>query len=338
MAFTAKPSRININDMKAVLNYSYGSPDVLQVGEAEKPVPKTGEVLVKVRAVSINPLDWRCLKGSPYLVRLKLGLSKPKTSILGADIAGEVDELGSNVKGLKVGDKVFTDLSVSRLGGFAEYVCVPESDLAKMPSNLDFEGSAALPVAALTALQGLRDSGNLKEGQEVLINGASGGIGTFAIQIAKSFGAEVTAVCSGHNHELVKSIGADHIIDYTKEDFSRSGNTYDLILDNVGNRSMKDLKRVLKPGGICAMVGFSTASKMFGLMLGEMRESITGGPKLKIVSAKLNVKDLEFIANLVESGKLRPVIDQNPQGLVEIPDALRYSLTGRARGKIVVSL
>ncbi len=241
--------------MKAVVYTKYGPPDVLQLKEVEKPTPNDDEVLIKVRAASVNPLDWHLMRAEPFLARLEVGFLKPKNKILGADIAGRVEAVGRNVKQFQLGDEVFGEIFENGLGGFAEYVSVPESALALKPANISFEAAAAVPIAALTALQGLRDKGEIQSGQKVLINGASGGVGTFAVQIAKSFGAEVTGVCSTRNLEMVRSIGSDQVIDYTQEDFTKNGQRYDLILDVAAYHSIFDYKRALSPEGIYVMVG-----------------------------------------------------------------------------------
>src|SRR5215207_5552082 len=246
--------------MKAIVYAEYGSPDVLQFKDVEKPAPKDNEVLVKVHAASANPADWHLMRAEPFLARLANGLLKPKNTKLGADVAGRVEAIGSNVTRLQVGDDVFGGMPLSELGGFAEYVCAPEELLALKPARMTFEQAAAVPLAAFTALQGLRDKGQIQPGQRVLINGASGGVGTFAVQIAKSFGTEVTGVCSTRNLELVRSIGADHVIDYTQEDFTNNGQQYDLIYCAVGNRSVSDYKRALSPTGICVIAGFTSLS------------------------------------------------------------------------------
>ena len=238
--------------MKAMVYTKYGPPDVLELQEVEKPAPNDNEVLIKVHAASVNPAELHLLRADPFFARFYSGLLKPKNTILGADISGIVESVGRNIKQFHIGDEVFGDLSDCGWGGFAQYVCAPENALALKPANLSFEEAAAVPLAAITALQGLRNKGHIHQGQKVLINGASGGVGTFAVQIAKSFGTEVTGVCSTRNLDLVRSIGADHVIDYTQVDFTRNGQHYDLIFDAVGNRSVSDFKRALSPNGICA--------------------------------------------------------------------------------------
>jgi len=252
--------------MKAILYTRYGSPDVLQLKDVEKPMPKHNQVLVKVHAASANPADWHLMRAEPFLARFANGLLKPKNTRLGADVAGRVEAVGSNVTRFQVGDDVFGELPLNELGSFAEYVCAPEELLALKPARLTFEQAAAVPLAAFTALQGLRNKGHIQPGQSVLINGASGGVGTFAVQIAKSFGTEVTGVCSTRNLDMVRSIGADHVIDYTQADFTKTNQQYDLIFDAVGNRSVSDYKRALRPNGICAVAGFTSLSRLFQIM------------------------------------------------------------------------
>ena len=322
--------------MKAVVYHNYGSPDVLRLEDVEKPTPGDDEVLISVHAVSANPLDWHLMRGEPFVARFENGLQKPKNTILGADVAGRVEAVGSNVKGFQPGDDVFGDAYDSGLGGFAEYVCVSESTLVAKPANLSFEAAAAVTTAAITALQGLRHGG-VQSGQKVLINGASGGVGTFAVQIAKSFGAEVTGVCSTRNLEMVRSIGADHVIDYTQEDFTTTGQQYDLILDAVGNRSVTDLKRATSPGGQCVIVGFTTLPRMFEhMVLGPLR-SRSGSKKIGMMgTAKANKADLLFIKDLLEKGSVVPVIDKQ-YPLSETAEAIRYLEQGHARGKVVIT-
>src|SRR2546422_10277663 len=244
--------------MKAIVYTTYGSPDVLQLKEVARSTPKDNEVLVQVHAASVNAADWHLMRGTPFLARLVNGLQKPKNTKLGADVAGRVEAVGRNVTQFQVGDDVFGCIPLNELGSFAEYVCAQEDTVALKPAKMTFEQAAAVPLAAFTALQGLRDKGQIQLGQKVLVNGASGGVGTCAVQIAKSFGTEVTGVCSTRNVDMVRSIGADHVIDYTQEDFTKNGQRYDLIFDAVGNRSVSDYKRALSPNGICAVAGFTT--------------------------------------------------------------------------------
>ncbi len=325
--------------MKAIVCTKYGPPDVLQLKEIEKPTPKDNEVLVKVQSASVNPLDWHYLRGTPFLVRLTAGLLKPKNTILGADIAGRVEAIGSNVKQFQLGDEVFGDIAPFGLGAFAEYVCVSENAaLVLKPAGTTFEEAAAVPVAAVTALQGLRDKGQVQHGQRVLINGASGGVGTFAVQIAKSFGAEVTGVCSTRNLEMVRSIGADQVIDYTQEDFTQNGQPYDLIIDNVGNRSVLDYKRVLSPQGICVIIGYSSPPLLLQAMFLGSWVSMTGSKKIGLMGvANANKKDLVFLKELLEAGKVTPVIDRR-YPLSEVAEAIRHLEEGHARGKVVITL
>jgi NADPH:quinone reductase-like Zn-dependent oxidoreductase len=321
--------------MKAIVYTKYGPPEVLQLKEVEKPIPKDNEVLVKVHAASANPLDWHRMRGAPFLVRLEDGLRKPKNPMLGADIAGRVEAVGRNVTQFQPGDEVFGAISA---GGFAEYACAPENALALKPANISFEAAAAVPVVAFTALQGLRDKGQIQSGQKVLINGASGGVGTFAVQIAKSYGAEVTGVCSTRNLDMVRSIGADRVIDYTQEDFTRNGQRYDLIYDAVGNRSVSDYKRALRPQGTCVIAGFSTLSRLFEHMVLGPLMSMTGSKKIGLMGmAKPNKKDLVSIAELLEAGKVVPVIDRH-YTLSEVAEAIRYLEKGHARGKVVITV
>jgi NADPH:quinone reductase-like Zn-dependent oxidoreductase len=323
--------------MKAIVCTKYGSPDVLQVKEVGKPAPRDDEVLVKIHAASVNAYDWHLLTADIFLVRLMGGgLLRPKHSIPGADIAGRIEAAGSHVRQFRQGDEVFGDISACSAGGFAEYVSVPESSLALKPTNLTFEEAAAVPMAAITALQGLRDLGHIQAGQKVLIQGASGGVGTFAVQIAKSFGAEVTAVCSTRNLGQARSLGADHVIDYTKEDFTKSGQQYDLILAANGYHPLSAYKCALTPQGIYVMAGGSGAQIFQAMLLGSWM-SKTGGRKMGGVSAKPNQQDLTFMKGLLEAGKVVPVIDRR-YPLSEAAEALRYLGEGHARGKIVITV
>jgi len=322
--------------MKAIVIEKYGSPDVLQFKEVERPTPKDNQVLVRVQAASANPLDWHLMRGEPFIARLMgTGLLKPKSSKVGADVAGRVEAVGKDVTQFKPGDEVFGTCN----GSFAEYACAREDRLALKPANVSFEEAAAIPVAATTALQGLRNKGQIQPGQKVLVNGASGGVGTFAVQIAKSYGTEVTGVCSTRNLDLVRKIGADHVVDYTQEDFTKNEQQrYDLIFDAVGNRSVSDYKRALKPGGTCAVAGFSSMSRMFEhSALGPLR-SKTGNKKVGGMGmAKINQNDLVFLKQLVETQKVRPVIDRR-YPLSETADAIRYLEAGHAQGKVVITV
>ena len=323
--------------MKAIVYTKYGPPDVLQLQDIDKPTPKDDEVLIKVHAASLNAADWHIMRADPFLVRLMgMGLIKPKNTILGADIAGRVDAVGRNVKQFQPGEEVFGDLSGSGWGGFAEYVSASENALALKPANISFEEAAAVPLAAVTALQGLRDKGRIQPSQKVLINGASGGVGTFAVQIAKSFGAEVTAVCSTRNLDMARSIGADQVIDYTREDFTQKGQRYDLILAANGYHSISDYKRALSPEGIYVMTG-GTMAQMFQAMLIGPWHSMVGSKKMTNLAAKPNQKDLAFMKELLEAGKVVPVIDRR-YPLSEVAEGMRYIEEGHARGKIVITV
>lgn len=322
--------------MNAMVYTHYGSPDVLQLKEVAKPTPQDNEVLVNIRAASVGAGSWHLLRGKPFLVRLSSGLSRPKHPILGADVAGTVERVGKNVTQFKVGDEVFGDLSASGFGGFAEYVNAPENAFALKPVNMTFEQAAAVPVAAVTALQGLRDKGQIQAGQKVLINGASGGVGIFAVQIAKAFETEVTAVCSTKNVDMVRSLGADHIVDYSKEDFTKNGQRYDLILAANGNRSIFEYQRALAPRGRYVMSGGSNAQYLQATLLGPLL-SMTGSKKMMSLLAKPNQKDLAFIKELHEAGKLTSVIDRS-YSLRDVPEAIRYLEEGHAKGKVVIKI
>ncbi len=324
--------------MKAIVYTQYGSPDVLQLKDIEKPTPKDNEVLVKVQAASANPADWHIMRATPFLARLANGFFKPKNPRLGADVAGCVEALGSSVTQFQVGDDVLGCLSLNEMSSFAEYVCANESAFALKPNETTFEQAAAAPLAALTALQGLRNQGQIQAGQKVLVNGASGGVGTFAVQIAKSFGAEVTGVCSTRNLEMVRSIGADHVIDYTREDFTNNGQQYDLIYCAVGNRTITDYQRALKPQGVCVIAGFTRLRLLFEHMILGPRRSKVGGKRVGLMpTMNPNQLDLVFLKALLESGKVVPVIDRC-YPLSETAEAIRYLETGRARGKVVITV
>jgi NADPH:quinone reductase-like Zn-dependent oxidoreductase len=314
--------------MKAFVSEKYGPPEMLRMAEVKKPSPAADEALVKVLAVSVNPADWRSMRAKPFFSRATLGLLRPKHRILGGDIAGRVEAVGSDVNQFKPGDEVYANLLDHGNGGFAEYVSVPVEAMSFKPANLSFEEAAAVPMAGVTALQGLRHHGEIRAGQRVLINGASGGIGTFAVQIAKSYGSEVTGVTSTRNIDLVGSLGADHVVDYTTTDFFRSGRRYDLILDTIGNLSVRDLRRALVEGGQAAVVGFTSVAKLIGV-------SLRGGKDIAIVSAHVATTDLEYLANLIEAGKVRPHIDRR-YPFADIPAAISYLEQGHARGKVVV--
>jgi NADPH:quinone reductase-like Zn-dependent oxidoreductase len=322
--------------MKAVVYRCYGSADVLEFRDIEKPTAADNEVLVKIQAASVNPLDWHYMRGSPYIMRLGSGLGSPTDTRLGVDFAGTVEAVGANVKRFKPGDEVFG----GRSGAFAEYVAVPaDRALALKPDNMMFEEAASVPVAAITALQALRDKGKIKPGQKVLINGASGGVGTFAVQIAKSFGAEVTGVCSTRNLEMVRSIGADHVIDYTREDYTQSGQRYDLIVDMVGNHSLLKNREVLNPEGALVIVGGSS-----GNWIGPLARPIAAlllspfvDQEFAMLMAGMNQEDLVILGDLMQAGKVKPVIDRL-YPLSDLPEAIRYSEEGHARGKIVIDM
>jgi NADPH:quinone reductase-like Zn-dependent oxidoreductase len=322
--------------MKAIVYDKYGPPDVLELKEIEKPIPEDNQVLVKVHASSVNYGNLVLLKGEPFLARLFFGPIKPKYSIPGGDIAGRVEEVGRNVKQFQPGDEVFGDLSGCGWGGFAEYVSVPENVLVPKPSHLSFEEAAAVPMAAVTALQSLRNKGRVKSEQKVLIYGASGGVGTFAVQIAKAFGAEVTGVCSTRNVEIIQSIGADHAIDYTKEDFSKKADVYDLIIGANGYQPISVYKRALSPNGIFVHVGGSGTQMFQAMVLGPWI-SMTGKKKIGSFLQRPNQKDLFFIRELLETCKIKPVIDRQYQ-LSEIQEAFRYFEKGHAQGKVVITM
>lgn len=323
--------------MKAIICRKYGPPDALQFQEVAKPAPKADEVLVKIHAASVNMYDWHLLTADIALVRLMGGgLLRPKVAIPGEDIAGRIEAAGSNVRQFRPGDEVFGDIATYGSGGFAEYVAVPERALALKPTTLSFEEAAAVPMAALTALQGLRDAGRIRAGQKVLINGASGGVGTFAVQLAVAFGAEVTAVCSTRNLDLARSLGADRVIDYTQEDFTRSGQRYDLILAANGYHPLSAYKRALTPQGIYVMAG-GKPGQIFQAMLLGSRLSEKGGRQLGGCTARASQKDLLILKELVEAGKVAPVIDRR-YPLRETAEALRYLGAGHARGKVVITV
>jgi len=323
--------------MKAIVYHKYGSPDVLELKEVEKPTPKDNEVLVKVHAASVNFADWGFLRGKPFIARLWSGLLKPKFKILGGDIAGRVEAVGRSVKQFQPGDEVFGEISDCGWGGFAEYVCAGENALVLKPAKITFEEAATVPIAAITALQGICYKGQIQPGQKVLINGASGGVGTFAVQIAKSFGAEVTAVCSTSKLDMVRSIGADHVIDYTKEDFTKNGQCYDFIIAANGYHPISDYKRALSPRGIYSCTGGSVAQIFQSMFLGPWI-SMMGTKKMGNMGvAKTNQKDLNFIKELLETDKVKPVIDRC-YPLSEAAEAFRYFGEGHARGKVVITL
>ena len=322
--------------MKAIINTTYGSPDVLRLVELETPTPAADEVLIRVHAAAVNAYDWHLLRADPFLVRLTMGFFRPRNPMLGADVAEQIVGIGRDVTQFKPGDAVYGDLSACGNGGFAEYVAVPEKYVAPKPASLTFKQAAAVPMAAVTALQGLRDVGSVQPGHKVLINGASGGVGTFAVQIAKALGAEVTAVSSTSKIDLTQSLGADHVIDYAKEDFTRNGRQYDLILAVNGDRSLGDYERVLMPNGTYAMVGGSNSQIFQALLRGPIK-SRSGGKRFTTVSAKPNQADLEVMNDLIETGRVRPVVDRC-YPLSETAEALRYVEAGHARGKVVITI
>lgn len=327
------------NPMKAVVYCDYGAADVLQLADVEKPAPDDDQLLIKVRAAALNPLDWHFIRGTPYVMRLQTGLRKPKAVQLGVDFAGTVEAVGRNVAQFKVGDEVFG----GRTGAFAQYLCVrADRAVVRKPANLTFEQAAAVPIAAVTALQGLRDKGQVRPGQRVLINGASGGVGTFAVQLAKTFGADVTAVCSTRNLDMVRSLGADRVIDYTREDFTRSDQSYDLILDNVGNHTLAEFRRVLRPQGKYVMIGGGGPHD--GRWIGALGRPVLALAQSPFISqdmgmmlAELNKSDLIVLGDLMQAGKVTPVIDRR-YPLAEVPAAIRYLEEGHARGKVVIDV
>jgi len=324
--------------MKTVFHDTYGAPDVLKFADRDKPVPNDDELLVRVRAAGVNPYDWHFMRGKPYFMRLIFGLPRPatKSTLLGADVAGEVEAVGRNVAGYQPGDPIFGQV---HLGSFAEYVCVPRDRLARKPDNLTFEQAAAVPMAALTALQALRDVGRIQPGQQVLINGAAGGIGTFAVQLAKAFGAEVTGVCSTGNVDLVRSIGADHVIDYRHEDFTRGERRYDLMLDGVGNHRLADCRRVLAAKATFVAIGAGG-----GQVLGPLTQVLKAAAlspfvsqRMTRVSERANTADLLIMKDLIEAGDVTPVIDRS-YPLDQVAEAIGHVETGHARGKVVITV
>ena len=326
------------NVVKAIVYHEYGPPDVLELEDVDTPVVKDDEVLVRVYGVAVNPGDWDLLNGTPYVLRPMVGLRRPRNKVLGLAVAGRVEAVGSNTTRFQSGDEVYAGIGG---GGFAEYACVSEDALALKPSNLTLEQAAAVPVAGVTALQGLRDTGRVQPGQKVLINGASGGVGTFAVQIAKAFGANVTGVCSTTNVDLVRSIGADHVIDYTQEDFTRNGEQYDLIIDNVGNRSLSDYRRALAPGGTLIPNSNKGSGHWIGGFLGRAVQALVVSPfvsqRLRPFAATEKSEDLVVLKELIESGKVTPVIDRT-YPLNETAEALGYYGEGHTRGKVVITV
>ncbi|MBW3589142.1 MAG: NAD(P)-dependent alcohol dehydrogenase [Actinobacteria bacterium] len=322
--------------MKAIVRHRFGTPDVLELAEIEKPASSESSVLVRVRASSINPSDWYAMAGRPYIARMEMGLRKPKTIRLGTDFAGEVETVGKAVTEFRPGDAVFG----MRTGALAEYVTVDEKKLTPMPSNLTFEEAAAVPVAAVTALQALRDKGSVQPGQKVLINGASGGVGTFAVQIAKVLNAEVTGVCSTRNMDNVGSLGADHVFDYTREDFTASGGPYDLMIDNVSSRPFSKYRRVLTPEATVVIVGGSKSNRLLGPLAPILKTRIAAigsGKKVIFFLSNLKKDDMLLLRDLLEAGTIVPVIDKN-FSLSDAAEAFRYLEEGHARGKVVVTI
>jgi NADPH:quinone reductase-like Zn-dependent oxidoreductase len=326
--------------MKAVVYTNYGSPDVLEIRDVKKPVPNDDQVLVKVRAASLNPLDWHYMEGTPYIMRaMGTGLRKPKSPRLGVDLAGQVEAVGKNVTQFKPGDEVF---GTGHGAAFAEYVCAGKTKLVLKPANITFEQAAAVPIAALTALQGLRDKGHVQPGQKVLINGASGGVGTFAVQIAKSFGADVTGVCSTRNLDMVRSLGADHVIDYMKDDFTKDAQRYDLILDNVGTQPLSGFRRALKPQGICVMIGGGGPNE--GRWIGALARPVKAlllspfvSQKMSMMLAEIRQEDLTIMRDLMEAGKVTPIVDKT-YPLSQVREAMKYLEAGHARGKVILTM
>jgi NADPH:quinone reductase-like Zn-dependent oxidoreductase len=316
--------------MKAFIYERYGPPENLRLAEVDRPAPDADEVLVRVLAASVNAADWHVLRGRPLFSRATLGWLRPKHQILGVDIAGRVEAIGSEVTRFKPGDEVYANLLDHGYGGFAEYAAVPADAMSLKPASRSFEEAAAVPMAATTALQGLRHHGELRPGQQVLINGASGGVGSFAVQLAKAFGAEVTAVTSTGNLDLVRSLGADHVVDYTRIDVARGGRRYDLVLDTVGNRTVPELQRALATGGKAAVTGFTSVRRLLGV-------SLRGGKDVAQVQAHVTAKDLELLSELIQAGRLRPEIDRR-YAFADLPSAIAYLEQGHARAKVVVAM
>jgi NADPH:quinone reductase-like Zn-dependent oxidoreductase len=331
----AVPGQVTL--MQAIRYRCYGSSEVLELAAVARPTPADDEVLVKVHAASVNPLDWHYMRGKPYIMRLSSGIGRPADPRFGVDFAGTVEAVGNNVQRFKPGDEVFGGKS----GAFSEYVTVREDRaLVLKPANISFEEAAAVPVAAITALQAVRDKGQVKPGQKVLVNGASGGVGTFAVQIAKSYGAEVTGVSSTRNVELVRSIGADHVIDYKQQDFTRGAQRYDVIIDNVGNHPLLAYRRVLEPDGIVVMVGGPSDDPWIGPLARPLRAAVLSpfvSQRFAMLMAELNPQDMGVLRDLLAAGKLKPVIDRR-YTLTEVPAAIAYLEEGRARGKVVIAV
>lgn len=322
--------------MQAIVYHKYGSPEVLSLEEVAKPAPKDDEVLIKVHAASVNAGDWHLMRGDPVVMRLMFGLFKPKNEILGIDVAGEVEAVGNSVTQFKPGDAVLADLSECGFGGFAEYVCATEKFVALKPSGVSFDDAAAVPTSGVTALQGLRDHGKIQAGQQVLINGASGGVGSFAVQLAKSFETEVTATCSTAKVEMVRALGADHVIDYKQADVTQSGQHFDLIVDTGAFRPVADYKRILSPKGNYVMIGGSVG-RLFGVMLFGGMLSKADGQTFGSMLVKPNQSDLVFMAGLLEAGTVKPVIDKR-YSLSQTVSAIRYMESGQVQGKVVIAV
>ncbi len=322
--------------MRAITFYEYGSPSVLKVEERPDPVAGPGQVLVRVRACSMNAADWHILRADPFLARLAVGLFKPRRNVLGCDLAGVVEAVGTGVTRFKVGDEVMGELGSSGWGAFAERVCAPEGVLALKPANISFDEAAAAPLAGVTALQGLRSKGKLKAGERVLVNGASGGVGTYGVQLAKALGGKVTAVCSTPNVELARSLGAEHVIDYTVDDFTKAEQRYDLILAANGYHRLNDYKRALAPGGRFMMTGGAGKQMAEAIFLAPFA-SVGSGKQLGFVTMKSNREDLEFLRDRLADGSVRSVIDRT-YPLEKVPEALAYLEEGHARGKVVIQV
>ncbi len=323
--------------MKAIRYYRYGPPEVLELQDVEMPTVTDNDVLVQVRAASVNPLDWHFMRGSPYVVRPQSGLTRPKVNSLGVDLAGHVEAVGRDVTRFRAGDEVFGH----RWGAFGQYVRVRQDGvLLTKPANLTFEQAASVPVAGFTALQALRDKGRIQPGHKVLVNGAAGGVGTFTVQIAKALGAEVTGVCSTRNVDMVRSIGADEVVDYTRDDFTRTGQRYDILVDMAGNRTLRDIRRVLTPKGVLVGVGGPDRGRWIGPLLAPAKMSLLSpfvSQTMGFMLARPDNDDLAVLRELLESGKVTPVIDRT-YPLSEVPEAIRYLEQGHARGKVVITV
>jgi NADPH:quinone reductase-like Zn-dependent oxidoreductase len=325
--------------MKAIVQGRYGSPDFLQLEELEKPVVKDDQALVRVHAASANPADWHLIRGDPYIARLSYGLRRPKDNIPGCDLAGRVEGIGESVTRLEPGDEVFGTVFAHGSGAFAEYVCASEDLLERKPDNFTFEQAAAVPLAGMTALQGLRDHGRVEPGHKVLIIGASGGVGTFAVQIAKSLGADVTGVCSTRNVGMVRSIGANQVIDYTREDFAKTGERYDVIFQLAGTRSPSDCRRALTPKGTLILSSGESNGRLIG-PFDRIVKALVSSPfvsqRMAVFTVRPNRDDLRHLSELIEAGMVTPVID-GTYSLSDVADAIRYLEQGHARGKVVIT-